>query len=83
MIAAASSYLDRPVRGDVVVIGEVGLTGEVRAVGGLPARLKEAAALGFTSAVVPQNNLAAKEPLALEVQGVGSVEEAVKALLGG
>jgi hypothetical protein len=32
---------------------------------------------------VPQNNLAAKEPLALEVQGVGSVEEAVKALLGG
>src|SRR5512132_1249452 len=83
VIAAASSYLDRPVRGDVVVIGEVGLTGEVRAVGGLPARLKEAAALGFTSAVVPQNNLAAKEPLALEVQGVGSVEEAVKALLGG
>jgi len=83
VIAAASSYLDRPVRGDVVVIGEVGLTGEVRAVSGLPARLKEAAALGFTSAVVPQNNLAAKEPLALEVQGVGSVEEAVKALLGG
>jgi len=83
VIASASSYLDRPVRGDVVVIGEVGLTGEVRAVSGLPARLKEAAALGFTSAVVPQNNLAAKEPLALEVQGVGSVEEAVKALLGG
>jgi DNA repair protein RadA/Sms len=83
VIAAASSYLDRPVRGDVVVIGEVGLTGEVRAVSGLPARLKEAAALGFASAVVPQNNLAAKEPLALEVQGVGSVEEAVKALLGG
>ena len=83
VIAAASSYLDRPVRGEVVVIGEVGLTGEVRAVSGLSARLKEAAALGFTSAVVPQNNLATKEPLALEVQGVGSVEEAVKALLGG
>jgi DNA repair protein RadA/Sms len=83
VIAAASSYLDRPVRGDVVVIGEVGLTGEVRAVGGLPARLKEAAALGFATAVVPQNNLATREPLALEVQGVGSVEEAVKALLGG
>jgi predicted ATP-dependent serine protease len=55
----------------------------VRAVGGLPARLKEAAALGFATAVVPQNNLATREPLALEVQGVGSVEEAVKALLGG
>ena len=35
VLAAASSYLDRPLRGDVVVIGEVGLTGEVRAVTGL------------------------------------------------
>jgi len=83
VIAAASSYLDRPVRGDVVVIGEVGLTGEVRAVAGLPARLREAAALGFAAAVVPQNNLATREAQPLEVQGVGSVEEAVKALLGG
>jgi DNA repair protein RadA/Sms len=83
VIAAASSYLDRPVRGDVVVIGEVGLTGEVRAVNGLAVRLKEAAALGFTSALVPASNLATREPYALEAQGVGSVEEAVKALVGG
>jgi DNA repair protein RadA/Sms len=83
VLAAASSYLDRPVRGDVVVIGEVGLTGEVRGVGGLAARLKEAAALGFAAAVVPQSNLATREAHALEVQGVESVEEAVKALLGG
>ena len=82
-IAAASSYLDRPVRGDVVVIGEIGLTGEVRAVSGLPVRLKEAAALGFSSAVVPQNNLTPGQSHPLDVQGVGSVEEAVKALLGG
>ncbi|MBI2524413.1 MAG: DNA repair protein RadA [Candidatus Rokubacteria bacterium] len=81
-IAAASSYLDRPVRGDLVVMGEVGLTGEVRAVSGLPVRLREAAALGFSLAVVPQNNLAAGQAYPLEVQGVGSVEEAVKALLG-
>ena len=47
VLAAASSYLDRPLRGDVVVVGEVGLTGEVRAVTGLDARLKEAAALGL------------------------------------
>ena len=80
-LAAASSYLDRPVRGDVVVMGEVGLTGEVRAVTALPARLKEAAALGFTSAVVPQNNLTGRSNYPLEVQGVGSVEEAVKAVL--
>ena len=67
----------------MVVIGEVGLTGEVRAVSGLPARLREAAALGFAAAIVPQNNLATREVHPLEVQGVGSVEEAVKALLGG
>jgi len=81
-LAAASSYLDRPVRGDVVVMGEVGLTGEVRAVTALPVRLKEAAALGFAAAVVPQNNLAGRSSYPLEVQGVGSVEEAVKSLLG-
>jgi DNA repair protein RadA/Sms len=81
-LAAASSYLDRPVRGDLVVVGEVGLTGEVRAVTALPTRLKEAAALGFAAALVPQNNLAGRAAHPLEVQGVGSVEEAVKALLG-
>jgi DNA repair protein RadA/Sms len=81
-LAAASSYLDRPVRGDMVVMGEVGLAGEVRAVPALPTRLKEAAALGFAAAVVPQNNLADPGAYPLEVHGVGSVEEAVKALLG-
>ena len=80
-LAAASSYLDRPVRGDVVVMGEVGLTGEVRAVTALPVRLKEAAALGFAAAVVPQNNLTGRSSYPLDVQGVGSVEEAVKVLL--
>ena len=68
--------------GDTVIMGEVGLAGEVRAVAGLAARLKEAAALGFTAAVVPQNNLAAGAAQPLEVHGVGSVDEAIKALLG-
>jgi DNA repair protein RadA/Sms len=82
VLAAASSYLDRPLRGDLVVVGEVGLTGEVRAVTGLDARLKEAAALGFTGAVVPQGSLPSRGGYALDVQGVGSVDEAVKVLLG-
>ncbi len=81
VIAAASSYLDRPVRGDTVILGEVGLTGEVRAVTGLEARLREAAALGFARALVPASNLA--EPLAvgLEAVGVRTVHEALEALL--
>jgi DNA repair protein RadA/Sms len=83
VIAAASSYLDRPVRGEIVVIGEVGLTGEVRAVTGLAVRLKEAASLGFSGAVVPRNNLAGGERHPLDVQGVASVDEAVRALVGG
>jgi DNA repair protein RadA/Sms len=82
VLAAASSYLDRPVRGEVVVMGEVGLTGEVRAVTALGARLKEAAALGFAGAVVPQHNLVGRSSYPLDVQGVASVEEAVKVVLG-
>src|SRR4029453_19640195 len=54
VVAAASSYLDRPVPSDVFVVGEVGLTGEVRAVAGLELRLREAAALGFFRARGPR-----------------------------
>jgi DNA repair protein RadA/Sms len=82
VIAAASSYMDRPVRGDVVLMGEVGLTGEVRAVIGVEARVKEAAALGFREAVVPKSNVADGAKLALPVHGVASVHEAIDALLG-
>ncbi len=82
VVAVASSYLDRPVRGDVVVVGEVGLTGEVRAVAGLEARLREAAQLGFTRAVVPRRSLLDGPPPAVECRGVGTVPEALEALLG-
>ncbi|MBI4637446.1 MAG: DNA repair protein RadA [Candidatus Rokubacteria bacterium] len=81
VIAAASSYLERPVRDDVLVLGEVGLTGEVRAVVGLEARLREAAALGFRAAVVPASNLDDGARFPLEVQGVATVDEALRALL--
>ena len=82
VVAAASSYLDRPVKGNLVVFGEVGLAGEVRAVTGLELRLREAAALGFTGAVVPRNNLSPGASLPLEAHGVGSIDEAIQALLG-
>jgi DNA repair protein RadA/Sms len=81
VLAAASSYLERPVPGDVLVLGEVGLTGEVRAVAGLELRLREAAALGFRSAVVPRGNLDPKTAAPLPVRGVASVGEALEALL--
>jgi DNA repair protein RadA/Sms len=52
--AIASSMRDAPVRADTVLIGEVGLSGELRLVGQMPARLREAAKLGFKTAIVPR-----------------------------
>jgi DNA repair protein RadA/Sms len=80
VIAAASSYLERPVAPDVLVLGEVGLTGEVRAVNGVDVRLRAAAQLGFKSAVVPRSNVEGALPLS--VKGVASVSDALAALLG-
>ncbi len=52
--ALASSNRDVPVRADAVLIGEVGLSGELRMVGQLSARLNEAAKLGFRAAIIPR-----------------------------
>ncbi|MGH7267105.1 MAG: DNA repair protein RadA, partial [Candidatus Rokuibacteriota bacterium] len=82
VVAAASSYTERPLAPDVVLLGEVGLTGEVRAIGGLEARLAEAAALGFESAVVPRGSLGAGTRHPLEVRGVGTLEEALGLVIG-
>ena len=81
VIAAASSFLGRPVGRDVVILGEVGLTGEVRAVNGLEARLKEAAQLGFRDAVVPASNLTDGVKLPVDVRGVRTIIEAMDLLL--
>ncbi len=81
VVAAASSYMDRPVRGDVVVLGEIGLTGEVRRVAGLETRLREAAVLGFTDAVVPTGNIGGEVGVGLSARGVSTVDEALQALL--
>ncbi len=52
--AVTSSLRDAPVRADTVLIGEVGLSGELRMVGQMSARLREAAKLGFRTAIVPR-----------------------------
>jgi DNA repair protein RadA/Sms len=81
VVAAASSYMDRPIRSAAVVVGEVGLTGEVRAVSGLESRLKEAAQLGFREAVVPRSSLAEGIRLPIEAHGVASIHEALEVVL--
>ncbi|MBZ0279203.1 MAG: DNA repair protein RadA [Anaerolineae bacterium] len=52
--AMASSYYDKPVPADLAIVGEVGLSGEIRAVGQLTARLHEAAKLGFKRVLIPK-----------------------------
>lgn len=52
--AMASSYFDQPVPADLALVGEVGLSGELRAVGQLTARLNEAVKLGFKRVVIPR-----------------------------
>jgi DNA repair protein RadA/Sms len=52
-IAMASAFINRPLPGTAVVIGEVGLAGDLRRVTGMDRRLAEAARLGFTTALVP------------------------------
>jgi DNA repair protein RadA/Sms len=81
VVAAASSYMERPIAGDVVVLGEVGLTGEVRGVSGLEPRLRAAAQLGFRAAVVPRSSTAEARSLPLAVKPVATVGEALEALL--
>jgi DNA repair protein RadA/Sms len=53
-LAVASAARDQPLPGDLVALGEVGLAGEIRPVGGVLARLQEAARLGFRRALVPE-----------------------------
>ena len=54
-LAVASSVRDRPMHADMAVIGEIGLSGELRAVSQLEARLKEARKLGFKRCIIPRS----------------------------
>ena len=55
--ALASTFLDKPVDKGTTLIGEIGLTGEIRAVGHVQARIKEAAKMGFTKCLVPSSTI--------------------------
>jgi DNA repair protein RadA/Sms len=81
-VALASSYRDLPVDPELVVAGEVGLAGEVRAVQQIDKRLKEAARLGFCRALVAgrgRRRPGGQDPLL--VQDVATVRDAVAAAL--
>jgi len=80
--AISSSVKDLPLPGDVAFIGEVGLSGELRTVPQIPARLSEASKLGFQRVVIPQVDISADlRPESLQVIQVRSLREALAEIL--
>lgn len=80
LVAAVSSFKDRPLPQDLVVFGEVGLSGEIRPVPSGQERLYEAAKHGFTRAVVPKGNKPKKQISGMTVVGVETLSEALEAI---
>lgn len=82
-ISLASSFRDVPTRPYDVAFGEIGLTGEVRAVSRAEQRVKEAQKLGFRRVIMPEKSLKGwKPPEGIELIGVNTVSEALSAALG-
>ncbi len=77
-VAAATAKTDAVVPSDMIVVGEVGLGGELRNVSQLEKRLSEAANMGFKSAVVPKSAMhGVKTPNGFTVYGVSTLAEAI------
>ena len=82
VLAVASSYRDRPIADDLVAIGEVGLTGEIRSVSHLNQRLGEVSRLGFKKCIIPRGGSEKLDvPKGLEVYRVRNLREAIEMAL--
>jgi DNA repair protein RadA/Sms len=81
--ALASAVRDRPLPADTLVLGEIGLGGELRSIGQVERRLGEAARLGFTTALIPTRSLSpAGAPPGVRVIGVPDVTTLLDRILG-
>jgi DNA repair protein RadA/Sms len=80
--AIASSFRNRPLPSNTAVFGEVGLVGEVRAIGQPALRVREAALMGFTRCILPSRNLPLDVP-GIQLVGVASLEGALERLFDG
>ena len=77
----ASAYKNIPIPQSTVVMGEVGLTGEVRRINLIEKRLKEAEKLGFKTCIIPENNKKSlKDEYKLDIIGVKNIGEALRKL---
>ena len=81
ILAVSSSFKNIPIPNDVIAIGEVGLTGEVRSVNQIEKRIKEAEKLGFKKCIIPESNKKLlKDTYKLDIIGVKNILEAMRCL---
>ncbi len=81
-IAIASNFREQPVHPTTILLGEIGLAGEVRAVSQLEKRLRESARQGFTRAIVSRHNLNKLSKIdGIKIEGVGTVLDALRVAL--
>jgi DNA repair protein RadA/Sms len=79
--AVASSFLDKAISDNTVVLGEIGLTGEVRAIGQADTRIAESRKMGFSRCLLPKSNLKRLPDVdGIEIEGVRTVSEVVEKL---
>lgn len=81
--AIASSFREIPINPKTLVFGEIGLSGEIRAVSQVESRIKEAAKIGFKRVIMPKtNSLRLKEKYDVEITGIDNVGDFIEAVLG-
>ena len=79
--AVASSFLDKAISDNTVVLGEIGLTGEVRAIGQADTRITESRKMGFSRCLLPKSNLRRLPDIdGIEIEGVKTVSDVVDKL---
>jgi DNA repair protein RadA/Sms len=81
VLAVISSYQDKPIDEKTIVFGEVGLSGEVRAVSMARQRVMEAKKLGFKRVILPKVSAQSMEPVeGIQLVGVASVLDALRSI---
>ena len=81
ILATASTFKNISIKEDIAIIGEVGLTGEVRSVNMIEKRIKEAEKLGYKTCIIPESNKKLlKEKFKLDIIGVKNIIDAMKYL---
>lgn len=82
VMAVASSYKNKPIPSNMVIMGEVGLTGEVRRINLIEKRIKEAEKLGFKTCIIPESNKKdLKLNYKLDIIAVKDIKEAIRKIL--